>query len=161
MHQLEWWECPRLTPARCLRQRAPPCEGGRGQNQKPKKNVPILPSAVYFVFPSLCGRPGQKKKCWLQKKKRRDEDASLTCALKRLLVFSPLSLYLLLCLQMHRGLPKKKTHTREMQLLRRLTVGKLQMLRRLFVGYGRASCYFLAEPYLLFVMDWGLCECFW
>ena len=47
------------------------------------------------------------------KKKRRDEDASLTCALKRLLVFSPLSLYLLLCLQMHRGLPKKKPHTRD------------------------------------------------
>ena len=33
---------------------------------------------------------------------------------------------------------------------------ELQMLRRLFVGYGRASCYFLAELYLLFVMNWGL-----
>ena len=115
--------------------------GGEAKNQKPKKNVPILPSAVYFVFPSLCGRPGQKKML-TQKKKRRDEDASLTCALKRLLVFSPLSLYLLLCLQMHRGLPKNKNHTREMQLLRRLTVGN-----------GRTRCYFPAELYLLFMMD--------
>ena len=47
------------------------------------------------------------------------------------------------------SLPKKKKrkrdHTRE-----------LQMLRRLFVGKGRAGCYFLAVLYLLFVMYWWL-----
>ena len=30
---------------------------------------------------------------------------------------------------------------------------ELQMLRRLFVGNGRTRCYFLAELYLLFMMD--------
>ena len=43
---------------------------------------------------------------------------------------------------MHRGLLKKKNYTREMQLLRRLTVGN-----------GRTRCYFPAELYLLFMMD--------
>ena len=40
---------------------------------------------------------------------------------------------------------KKKNHTREMQLLRRLTVGN-----------GRTRYYFPAELYLLFMMDWSL-----
>ena len=39
----------------------------------------------------------------------------------------------------------KKNHTREMHLLRRFTVGN-----------GRTRFYFLAELYLLFMMDWGL-----
>ena len=33
---------------------------------------------------------------------------------------------------------------------------ELQLLRRLFVGFGRACCYFLAVLYLLIEMDWGL-----
>ena len=41
--------------------------------------------------------------------------------------------------------PKKKTHTREMQLLCRFTVGN-----------GRTRFYFLAELYLLLMMDWSL-----
>ena len=54
--------------------------------------------------------------------------------------------------------PKKKTHTREMHLLRRFTVGngrtrEMQLLRRLTVGNGRTRCYFPAELYLLFMMD--------
>ena len=40
---------------------------------------------------------------------------------------------------------QKKKKTREMQLLRRLTVGN-----------GRTRCYFPAQLYLLFMMDWSL-----
>ena len=92
-----------------------------------------------------------------QKQKKRDEDAStlpdlfgllyldaLTCASRRLLVFPPLSLTYYVACRCLCGLlhPKKKNHTREMQLLRRFTVGN-----------GRTRCYFLAELYLLFMMD--------
>ena len=86
-----------------------------------------------FPLPLGGGRGNDVIASYLKKK---DEDASTLPDLFRL-VFPPLSLYLLRCLQMHRGL----LQIRELQLL------------RLNVGNGRTRCYFLAELYLLFKMD--------
>ena len=113
------------------------------------------------AFLSPWGGRGNDVITSLQKKnskKKRDEDAStlpdlfgllyhdaLTCASRRLLVSPPLSLYLLCWLLMPLWFAQKKNHTREMQLLCRFTVGN-----------GRTRFYFLAELYLLFMMDWSL-----
>ena len=148
MHQLEWWECPRLTPARCLRQRAPPCEGGRGQKPKAKEKCADF---------ALCRLLRVSKFMWSAWQKKKEMRMLVHCRI--LLAFS-ISLLDVCIKEIARffsfvALPttlladpswfEKKNHTREMQ-----------MLRRLFVGNGRARCYFLAELYLLLVMDWRL-----
>ena len=150
MHQLEWWECPRLTPARCLRQRAPPCEGGRGQKPKAKEKCADF---------ALCRLLRVSKFMWSAWPKKKDAcalpdlfgspflDAPM-CASKRLTVFLPCR-YLLRRLLLPLCPTKKKK--------KRMKIAyELQLLRRLNVGNGRTRCYFLAELLLLTVMDWRL-----
>ena len=106
------------------------------------------------AFLSLWGGRGNNviSKKNKNKNKKKDEDASalpdlfgslyldaLTGVLKRSLAFP-------LCRSTHyfafRCIVKKKNHTREMQLLRRFTVGN-----------GRTRYHFPAELYLLLMMD--------
>ena len=52
VHQLEWWECPGPTPARCLRHEAPPpLRGGGGRGQKPKTKVVVLLRVFGWCLP--------------------------------------------------------------------------------------------------------------
>ena len=126
---IEWHRAQSTQASQCLGLTKPLCAraflspwGGRGNDviSKKKKMRMLVHCRIYLAL----------------------SISMLDGCIKEIARFPPLSLYPLLCFQMHRG---KKNHTREMQLLRRFTVGN-----------GRTRYYFPAELYLLFMMDWSL-----